>query len=65
MLPPESERAGASGPPPRTSKASITRAAWRRAATRRTTDQREKARVRRRSETAFSHTGRSPMTPTA
>ena len=64
MLPPDSERAGASAaaPAPRTSKRSTTRRACvarrGRAARRR---QRAKRRLRRRSSTAFSHTGRSPI----
>ena len=66
MLPPESERAGASRPPPRTSKAARRCARMARAPRRAgPTSQRENARLRRRSETAFSHTGRSPITPTA
>ena len=69
MLPPDSARAGASGPAPRTSKSSTMRRAWACAARRRThlmpPMRREKCADCRRSLTAFSHSARSPIRPTS
>lgn len=58
-------RAAVVAPPPRMSKWAMTASAWSRATLRRIHVRREKARVRRRSATAFSQRGRSPITPTA
>ena len=64
ILPPESERACVSSPPPRTSNSRTMRAACACAAWRLTTPKLEKAGLRKRSDTAFSHTFKSPTRPT-
>ncbi len=65
MLPPDKARAALAAPAPRTSNVVITRCAWSRALRRRIQGPREKTLLRKRSDTAFSQTGRSPTTPTA